>query len=85
MKNLLGDSRSNYCASRISHSGDNLPLSFLHRVTTGRYPLRPGSLVLIEHGDEHEIIAGRGRLETINIYVPPGYTSEGDELPAAKP
>jgi mannose-6-phosphate isomerase-like protein (cupin superfamily) len=55
------------------------------RINGKRYPLRPGSLLLIERGDRHEIIAGRGRLETLNVYVPPAYTSKGDERPAAKP
>jgi mannose-6-phosphate isomerase-like protein (cupin superfamily) len=55
------------------------------RVNGKRYPLRPGTELLIEHGDQHEIIAGRGRLETLNVYVPPAYTSDGDELPRAKP
>jgi mannose-6-phosphate isomerase-like protein (cupin superfamily) len=55
------------------------------RVNGKKYQLRPGTVLLIEHGDRHEIIAGRGRLETLNLYVPPGYTSEGDELSAAEP
>jgi mannose-6-phosphate isomerase-like protein (cupin superfamily) len=37
-----------------------------------RYPLRPGSLFLIERGDEHEIRStGRTDLKTLNVYVPP--------------
>ncbi len=56
------------------------------RINGKRYPLRPGTLLLIEHGDEHEIAsAPRGRLETLNLYVPPAYTSEGDELKRGKP
>src|SRR4026208_1269732 len=31
------------------------------RVNGKAYPLRPGTMVLIEHGDRHEMIAGRGR------------------------
>ena len=51
-----------------------------------RYPLRAGSLLLIERGDTHEIRnTGRLPLRTLNIYVPPGYTAGGNELPAAKP
>ena len=50
-----------------------------------RYPLRKGTALLIERGDRHQIIAGRGRLETLNVYVPPAYTAEGDELSRAKP
>ena len=34
----------------------------------------------------HEIRnTGRTLLRTLNVYLPPGYTREGDELPAAKP
>ena len=51
-----------------------------------RHRLRAGSLVLIERGDEHEIRnTGRTGLKTLNIYVPPAYTSGGEELPAGKP
>ena len=48
-------------------------------------PLGPGSLVLIAHGEKHEIRnTGDVLLETLNFYVPPAFTSDGDELPAAK-
>ena len=48
--------------------------------------LRAGTLLLIEHGDRHEIQNnGRTLLKTLNIYVPPAYTKSGDELPRAKP
>jgi mannose-6-phosphate isomerase-like protein (cupin superfamily) len=51
-----------------------------------RYALRAGSLILIERGDEHEILnTGRAALKTLNVYVPPAYDAEGDELPAGKP
>lgn len=41
-----------------------------------RYALRPGALLLIEHGDPHEIRnSGRGPLRTLNRYSPPA----GDE------
>ena len=51
-----------------------------------RVALRAGSLLLIEHGDRHEIRNdGRGRLVTLNFYVPPAYSSGGDELPAGQP
>jgi mannose-6-phosphate isomerase-like protein (cupin superfamily) len=55
-------------------------------VINGRkVPLRAGSMVLIERGDTHEIQnTGRSLLKTISVYVPPAYTSEGDELPAGK-
>ena len=50
-----------------------------------RYALRAGSLVLIERGDRHEVRnTGRGLMRTLNIYVPPAYDSEGDELPRGK-
>jgi mannose-6-phosphate isomerase-like protein (cupin superfamily) len=51
-----------------------------------RYPLRAGSLMLIERGDRHEIrSAARSELKTLNIYLPPAYTAGGDELAPAKP
>jgi len=50
-----------------------------------RYPLRSGSLVLIERGDTHEIRStGRAELKTLNIYLPPAYTRDGDELHAGR-
>jgi len=46
------------------------------------YPLEAGSLMLIIRGDKHEIRnTGRSQLKTLNFYVPPAYTQEGDELP----
>jgi mannose-6-phosphate isomerase-like protein (cupin superfamily) len=54
-------------------------------VNKRQYALRAGSLLLIEHGDEHEILnTGRTLLKTLNFYVPPVYDKEGDELPAGK-
>ena len=51
-----------------------------------RYALKPGTLLLIEHGDQHEIRnTGRAPLKTLNLYSPPAYTKSGDELPRAKP
>ena len=56
------------------------------RVNERSLPLRAGSLLLIEHGDRHEIRNnGRTRLTTLNFYVPPAYSSDGDELTAGKP
>jgi mannose-6-phosphate isomerase-like protein (cupin superfamily) len=47
--------------------------------------LHDGTLVLIQRGDTHEIRnTGKTPLKTLNIYVPPAYTDEGDELPAGK-
>ena len=54
-------------------------------VNKRRYALKAGSLLLIERGDEHEIRnTGRTPLKTLNVYVPPAYDPEGDELPAGK-
>jgi len=51
-----------------------------------RYALSPGTLMLIEHKDKHEVTnTGRELLRTLNFYVPPAYTESGDELPPAKP
>jgi mannose-6-phosphate isomerase-like protein (cupin superfamily) len=50
------------------------------------YPLRAGTLLLIEHGDQHEIRnTGRALLRTLNLYSPPAYKANGDELPRARP
>jgi mannose-6-phosphate isomerase-like protein (cupin superfamily) len=44
--------------------------------------LEAGTLLLIERGDTHEIRnTGAGPLRTLNVYVPPAYTEEGEELP----
>jgi mannose-6-phosphate isomerase-like protein (cupin superfamily) len=54
-------------------------------VNAKRYPLRPGSLLLIERGDTHEIRNfGRTPLRTLNIYVPPAFTTDGDPLPRGR-
>jgi mannose-6-phosphate isomerase-like protein (cupin superfamily) len=50
-----------------------------------RYPLSAGSLMLIEHGDRHQITnTGTDPLRTLNFYVPPAYQKNGDELPRGK-
>jgi mannose-6-phosphate isomerase-like protein (cupin superfamily) len=55
------------------------------KINKRRYALKPGSLLLIEQGDEHEICNNRrGLLKTLNFYVPPAYDHEGDELPPGK-
>jgi len=60
--------------------------SGIARVNGKRYRLRPGSLMLIEHGDRHEIRnEGEELLKTLNFYTPPGYDGQGNELPAARP
>lgn len=54
-------------------------------VNRRRYRLKRGTLMLIERGDEHEIRnTGRRPLRTLNVYVPPAYRADGDELPAGK-
>ncbi len=51
-----------------------------------RYPLRSGTLLLIEHEDQHEIRnTGRSLLRTLNFYVPPAYSRSGNELSPARP
>ncbi len=47
-----------------------------------RHGLRAGSLLLIEHGDLHEIknTDEKEPLRTLNLYVPPAYTEDGEEL-----
>src|SRR5437763_12695161 len=50
-----------------------------------RYPLSSGTLLLIERGDLHEIKNKRSTpLQTMHIYVPPAYASDGEDLPARK-
>ena len=50
-----------------------------------RHRLRKNVLLLIEHGDRHEIRNnGRALLRTLNFYVPPAYTKSGDELPRGR-
>ena len=47
--------------------------------------LSAGSIILIERGETHEIRnTGRSLLKTVNIYVPPAYTDDGDERPAGR-
>jgi mannose-6-phosphate isomerase-like protein (cupin superfamily) len=51
-----------------------------------KHQLGANTLLLIEHGDEHEILnTGRGLLKTLNFYVPPAYDAKGGELPPGKP
>jgi len=50
-----------------------------------RHALRRGVLMLIEHGDRHEIRnSGRTLLRTLNLYTPPAYSPAGNPLPRAK-
>jgi mannose-6-phosphate isomerase-like protein (cupin superfamily) len=49
------------------------------------YLLQAGTLILIERGDTHEIRnTGRGKLRTLNVYVPPAYRKNGDPLPRGR-
>jgi len=55
------------------------------RINRKKYPLRERTLLLIEHGDLHEIRNdGREPLRTLNFYVPPAYTKDGKTLPRGK-
>ncbi len=48
-------------------------------------PLSAGTMVLIEHGDTHEIRnTGRSLLKTVSVYAPPAHRDEETELPAGK-
>jgi mannose-6-phosphate isomerase-like protein (cupin superfamily) len=50
-----------------------------------RIKLSGHSLLLIQRGDRHEIRnVGKTPLRTLNIYVPPAYTADGDELPRGR-
>lgn len=50
-----------------------------------RHRLRAGTLLLIERGERHEVRnTGRGLLKTLNVYVPPAYRKDGEELPRGK-
>jgi hypothetical protein len=41
--------------------------------------------MLIARGEDHEVRnTGREPLRTLNIYVPPAYTADGDERPAGR-
>jgi mannose-6-phosphate isomerase-like protein (cupin superfamily) len=56
------------------------------RIKGRRYRLKPGTIMLIEHGDVHEVRnTGRSPLRTLNIYAPPAYRADGDELPPGRP
>src|SRR5437763_214435 len=54
-------------------------------VNRRRYRLKANTLLWIERGDMHEIKnTGRDDLVTLNFYVPPAYTDDGEQLPAGK-
>lgn len=55
------------------------------RIGRRKLALEPGSLLLIERGEKHEIRnTGRRNLKTLNLYVPPAYTKAGNERPAGR-
>ena len=44
-----------------------------------RRALKEGSLLVIERGEPHQITnTGRREMVTVNVYVPPAYTKEGE-------
>jgi oxalate decarboxylase/phosphoglucose isomerase-like protein (cupin superfamily) len=50
-----------------------------------RVRLGPGSLLIIERGELHQIRnTGRRPLRTINLYIPPAYRHDGKVRPAVK-
>jgi mannose-6-phosphate isomerase-like protein (cupin superfamily) len=50
-----------------------------HRASLRSVKLAENSLLLIEKGELHQIIAaGRQPLRTINFYVPPAYDADGE-------
>jgi mannose-6-phosphate isomerase-like protein (cupin superfamily) len=50
-----------------------------------RQALRAGTLLLIERGTTHEIRnTGRTPLKTLNLYVPPAYTTSSEPLPRGR-
>ncbi|MFO0840876.1 MAG: cupin domain-containing protein [Gemmataceae bacterium] len=54
-------------------------------VNKKRYALSEGTLILVERGDTHEVRnTGTVPLKTLNVYLPPAYTPDGDELPRGK-
>jgi mannose-6-phosphate isomerase-like protein (cupin superfamily) len=49
------------------------------RAGKGRAALRRGTLLVIEKGEEHQLVnTGRAPLVTLNLYVPPAYTRSGE-------
>jgi mannose-6-phosphate isomerase-like protein (cupin superfamily) len=50
-----------------------------------RVELREGTVLVIQRGEVHEVRStGQAPLRTLNIYVPPTSTEEGEELPARR-
>ena len=54
-------------------------------INGNKLPVKAGTMVLIEAGDTHEIRnTGRSLLKSVNVYLPPAYDGEGEELPSGK-
>ena len=54
-------------------------------VDGAEHVLGPGTVLLIERGEAHEIrCAGTAPLQTLNFYAPPAYDPHGDPLPAGE-
>jgi mannose-6-phosphate isomerase-like protein (cupin superfamily) len=48
-------------------------------------PLEPGALLVIEHGERHEIRnEGDGLLKTLNFYYPPAFDADGEPVGPGK-
>lgn len=46
-----------------------------------RVPLQPGTLLVIEHGERHEVRnTGDAMLKTLNFYYPPAFDAKGDPV-----
>lgn len=55
------------------------------RIAGRTLKLKAGSLLLIEKGENHEILnTGRVPLQTLNFYVPPAYSSSDEPLPRGR-
>jgi mannose-6-phosphate isomerase-like protein (cupin superfamily) len=49
------------------------------------HPLRTGSLLVIEHGERHEVRnTGSAPLKTLNFYYPPAFDKDGDPIGPGK-
>jgi len=47
--------------------------------------LRPGTLLVIEHGERHEVDnTGSELLKTLNFYYPPAFDADGDPMGPGK-
>jgi mannose-6-phosphate isomerase-like protein (cupin superfamily) len=77
-----GPENRHYCADQWHYvvSGKGVAL-----IGGQRIELREDTLVLIRRGDTHEIRnTSESALRTLNVYVPPAYSTEGNKLAAAR-